>query len=68
MCPSRFYYPQELDDHIFDHYKKDKMNEEEKNGEEKEKEKSSECNSNDTLSPSVMLRPAFVHENVQLWG
>lgn len=70
MCPSSFYYPQELDDHIFDHYKKDKMNKEEKNDEKKDekKDESNECISNNTLSPSVILKPAFVHDNIQLWG
>lgn len=74
MCTSRFYYPEELDEHIYEHYRKDKENgvdnQNQSNQEEsddKNEEVVDDCITNKILSSSVMLKPTFVHENVQLW-
>lgn len=58
-CGLSFYYPEELEQHEIEHYKMDK---------EKNKEESAISFALDeTLSPSVTLKSAFVHDNVQLW-
>lgn len=61
MCELSFYYREELEEHKFEHYKKDKTNEKEK------MEKTNDHISNNTLSPVVILKPTFVHDNVQIW-
>lgn len=82
MCDLRFYYTDELEKHTFEHYKKDKdkreqaedaameqkQTQEQENGKEREAAGRSVKSSNDALSPSVFLQPAFVHENIQLWN
>lgn len=96
ICDLRFYYPVELEQHTFDHYKEDKAKrveaevaetskatvegqtkqeevQEQENGDEREENRKIiktdiDNISNNTLSPSVSLQPAFVHDNLQLYN